>query len=408
MKIGLGVWDLTIRGGTQRQVIELAHGLRAAGHDVTLYCVTLNRAACFAKRLAGLPIVALRDDVDRVETASSHPSLPGRLAYYARRLGAQWEESRQLAARVDPATELFNAHDHNAAWLGALVKRRLSIPAVWMINDLPRGTFPRAHPVLAALGRAALGWNLNWFERRLVRTYDALVVLDERNRALARRAYGREATVIRSGLDVTGIAFRPRSAPAPDATTVLLCVGAIFPWRRYEDAIRATRLLRTRGRTVTLTITGRTDRATACAAALIRLASSLPHAPVTFAGDLHEAALRSAMASADIFLFPADRQTWGLTVFEAMAAGTPTVVSRGAGAHEVLVDRQTAMLVEPRRPEQIVAAVEALLDDPELYQRVSRQGRHFVETTLGWDRYAAAMDRLFRGLSGGAPSAPPR
>ncbi len=397
MNIGLGVRDLTISGGTQRQVIELARGLLAQGHAVTLYCCDLNRDRCYPDRLAGLSIIALREGVTAVETASAHPSWPGRAAYYARRYRAQRADALSLAERMDPATDLFNAHDHDAGWLGDRVRRRLGIPTVWMINDLPRSFFPRSGPVAAALGRAALGWNVNILERRIARGYDRLIVLDRRNQALVRAATGVEATVVRSGLDLAACTFRPREAPPAGRPLALLCVGALFPWRRYEDAIAALAPLAVAGRAARLTIVGHRGRAPAYAARLERLAAGAA-GPVTLTGDLPEPALREAIAAADVFLFPASPQTWGLTVFEAMAAGTPAVVSRGAGASEVLVDRDTAMLVNPGRPAALAAAISALAADPALYAGLSLKGRRFVETTLSWERYAADMGALFATL----------
>lgn len=399
MKIGLGVWDLTIRGGTQRQILELARHLQNANHEITIYCCYLNRSVCYPILLEGLRIVALHENIADVDTSSSYSSLPRRLMYYCRRYLEQFSYSRRLAAIVDPETELLNTHDHNAGWLGTLVKKRLNIPTVWMINDLPRGFFPRSNPIIASLGRMALSWNSNLLEKHIARSYDRLVVLDRRNQMMVRSITGLESIIIRSGPDISDISYHHRKPPMPEGPLSLLCVGALFPWRRYEDVISSVAEFQNMNRPVRLRILGNKQRAPTYANKLSDLAARLNVSNcLTLEDEVEESVLHNSFAEANVFLFPAEHQTWGLTVFEAMATGLPAVVSRGAGAHDVLTDRETAMLVNPRCPSQITKALAELWDNRQLYMKLSRNGRLFVKTHLGWKHYASEMGALFASL----------
>jgi glycosyltransferase involved in cell wall biosynthesis len=56
-------------------------------------------------------------------------------------------------------------------------------------------------------------------------------------------------------------------------------------------------------------------------------------------------------------------EPFGMTALEAMACGTPVVASRVGGLAETVVDGRTGILVPPRQPRSIRAAIEALLND---------------------------------------------
>ena len=51
--------------------------------------------------------------------------------------------------------------------------------------------------------------------------------------------------------------------------------------------------------------------------------------------------------------------------------------------------------MNPKAPEEIAAAVERLINNPELYLKLSRNGRSFVEKNITWERYAKEMLEIF-------------
>jgi glycosyltransferase involved in cell wall biosynthesis len=87
-----------------------------------------------------------------------------------------------------------------------------------------------------------------------------------------------------------------------------------------------------------------------------------------------------------------------------MACGSPVIVSRSCGAHEVLEDQQTALLVPHRDPRAIRDAVRALAGHPEFHRKVSRQGLAYVQQHMSWERYAQEMLQVFEqaGRNAGA------
>ncbi len=112
---------------------------------------------------------------------------------------------------------------------------------------------------------------------------------------------------------------------------------------------------------------------------------------ISFPGRVSEEKLLSLFHEADIFVFPHHMQTWGLVVFEAIATGLPTIVSRGTGAHEVLTNMENSILVDERRPEEIADAVEKLASDKSFYEKISNAGSTFARESLPWRNYATGV-----------------
>ncbi len=66
--------------------------------------------------------------------------------------------------------------------------------------------------------------------------------------------------------------------------------------------------------------------------------------------------LEALYAAADVMCFPSLLEGFGFPVVEAMAQGTPVVTSRGTSTEE-LVSGGAGLLVDPREPEEIAAAL---------------------------------------------------
>jgi glycosyltransferase involved in cell wall biosynthesis len=98
--------------------------------------------------------------------------------------------------------------------------------------------------------------------------------------------------------------------------------------------------------------------------------------PTRFRGVLDRTALARAMGECEIFVLPStpaasgDQDGLPVVLLEAMAAGCAIVASRLPGIDEVLTDGQTGLLVPPRDPGALRAALVRLLDDPPLRVRL--------------------------------------
>jgi glycosyltransferase involved in cell wall biosynthesis len=99
---------------------------------------------------------------------------------------------------------------------------------------------------------------------------------------------------------------------------------------------------------------------------------------VVFAGVLGETALPACYAAADLCVWPAVREAYGIALLEAQAAGLPVVAGREYGVAEVVQHGLTGILTPPRDVRAFAQAVGGLLDDPDRRQVMAERAWRFV------------------------------
>ena len=92
---------------------------------------------------------------------------------------------------------------------------------------------------------------------------------------------------------------------------------------------------------------------------------------------------------------------FGLAMVEAMQSGCAVVASRHGAAAEIVADGRTGLLVTPGDGDATAAALERLLADEALRERLSAAGRHHVEASFSEERFAAQVSALWRGSDPG-------
>ena len=102
-----------------------------------------------------------------------------------------------------------------------------------------------------------------------------------------------------------------------------------------------------------------------------KLEERLPN--TVFTGHLRGDTLARAYASADVFLFPSDTETFGNVTLEAMASGLPTVCADAPGSSALVNDGETGFLAQPGDAAGFLKAVERLVTDPALRRAMGEQ-----------------------------------
>jgi glycosyltransferase involved in cell wall biosynthesis len=98
--------------------------------------------------------------------------------------------------------------------------------------------------------------------------------------------------------------------------------------------------------------------------------------------------LRALYAGADLYVQPSSSETFGRTVIEAMACGTPILAARAGATPEILAE--AGHYYEALDVAACAAKIGAILSDAELRQDLSREG---LERARGFS-YESELDRL--------------
>jgi len=244
------------------------------------------------------------------------------------------------------------------------------------------------------------GWA--WLEKRVAgpRRSKPLIVLSERMKRDFMRHHHTPAGkifVIHNGVDCTKYSpdnvalyreeIRRRHSLAQHDQVVLL-LGIDWVRKGIAQAVEALSLLD--ALPVKLLIVGPDDPTPY--QELVR--SRGVEAQIIFAGPTGEP--WKYYAASDIFLLPTVYEAFGLVVLEAMATGLPTVVSREAGAAELIQDGRNGLLInEPRDSAEIAAKLESLLKDSVLRRQLG-EAACITALQQTWDQVAHRTVEVYR------------
>ena len=128
-------------------------------------------------------------------------------------------------------------------------------------------------------------------------------------------------------------------------------------------------------------------------------------ARVVRTGWLEPTVLAALLQEATVLAFPSLYEGFGFPPLEAMAAGVPVVATRAGSLPEVLGDG--AVLVDVGDDDGLVEALERVLDDPALRQRLVAAGTARA-ASFSWERCGEGLSRLYRDAAGAAVADAPR
>lgn len=168
---------------------------------------------------------------------------------------------------------------------------------------------------------------------------------------------------------------RTHSRLAPSGTGPRLAlIGRLSPRKGTDVALEAVKLLRSRGRDVVLDVCGSTFTGYEWFEEKLRRRADDPELAGSvvwhgFIGDTWP-----VLDLASVVLVPSRQEPFGNTAVEGQLAGRPVVASRVQGLCEIIQDGVTGLLVDPGDPAGLADAVERLLDDPAMAQRLAAAG----------------------------------
>jgi len=118
---------------------------------------------------------------------------------------------------------------------------------------------------------------------------------------------------------------------------------------------------------------------------------------VRFTGGIRERSdVARLLAAADVFVSASLMETYGLTLVEAMACGTPVVAFRVGGIPEAAPDGQGAILCPPHNGAALIEAITKLRNSPQLRYRLGNLAHERAHSRNAASSFANTFARLYR------------
>lgn len=282
----------------------------------------------------------------------------------------RWLYNARIAARPPHADVVVGVDLDGFIWA-----RRRRIPYAVMLKGIIADELRHERGWVRALLTLQARW-----ERANCERADRIVVPSRYSAEVAASVYAippAKLAVVPEPIDVD--AWRRLFAAAagrPASRPLVLAVARMYPRKRLQDLLVAASRLRQRIPDVQIRIVGDGPES----GHLRRLHAELGLGDsVAFLGEVPRAILAVEYGRAHCFCLPSVQEGFGLVFAEAMAAGLPVVACRAAAIPEVVIDGRTGLLVAPRSPEEVAAALERLLTNAELRKALGEAGRRRVE-----------------------------
>lgn len=119
----------------------------------------------------------------------------------------------------------------------------------------------------------------------------------------------------------------------------------------------------------------------------------LPQNQIIYTGYMEAAALPLLYANAVLFLYPSLAEGFGLPLIESMACGTPVITGNNSSLPEVGAD--AAYFVDASNSNEIFLAINRLLTDAELYNRLKEKGLNNA-TRFSWEKTARQTLEIYK------------
>jgi glycosyltransferase involved in cell wall biosynthesis len=201
--------------------------------------------------------------------------------------------------------------------------------------------------------------------------------------------------VVPNGCDVPADRRFPGLSPAHPARVVY--AGQLYPWKGVDVLVEAMAHVPAARLVVLGGLEGEEDLARVRALVAARGLSERTEMP----GTLPQAQVAAELARAAVVVAPflhtamTERHTSPLKAFEAMAAGRPIVASALPSSREFLRDGHNALLVPPGDAGALAAALQRVLADPGLAERLARAAWE-ASPAYSWEARARALRELFQ------------
>ena len=356
-------------GGAERVMLSLVEGLRNRGYEPS---VALLEDGVLAEWLDEQNVPTLVMEAGRTRQVHRAAAATARLV--------------RLLGKTRPEAVISNmSRTHVYAGIAAAARR---VPAIWWQHSIPHRTrFDVAASFVPA--RAVV------------------CVTEAAARAQRKLTPRRRVVVINPGIPIPALRAAAGTGDAIrrelgwEENRVVGLVARLEPWKGHETFLRAAALVAETHSDARFAIVG---------GALMGREGDYPQRMHALAADLglgerahfagHQPNPWSWIDALDVFVHASHGEPFGTVIAEALALGKPVIAGADGGPLEVIEHEVSGLLVEPRRPELLAAAIRRLLDDGELRTRLSAAALERAPM-FSEERMAERFDALIRDYAAG-------
>jgi len=240
------------------------------------------------------------------------------------------------------------------------------------------------------------GWSPSYeFGSRALRGYagrlHGRIAVSAAARHFIDRYFPGDYKVIPNGVDVERYGRAVPVARWQDGTPNILFVGRFEPRKGVLEMLKAFRQVRRDGVEARLLLVGGGPQEREAR----RYVATRRMGGVEFLGRVSDDEKVQLFRTADVYCSPATgRESFGIVLLEAMAAGAPIVASDIHGYKGVVRRGREALLVPPREPKELAAALRRLIEDRELAAEMSASGIARA-AEFSWPRVTAKVDDYY-------------
>lgn len=198
-----------------------------------------------------------------------------------------------------------------------------------------------------------------------------------------------------SGVDVNR--FTPADDRA-DGPLVVTMVARLIRHKGVDEFLAAAEALKKRwGDAVIFQLAGNEDPGNPWPADIARLDDCVRRGIVRRLGYIKDTP--ALLRGTDIYALPSYyREGTPMSVLEAMSTGLAVVTTDGVGCRETVISEQSGLIVPTRDTAALIAALDRLLSDPELRQRLGRAARKRAQDVFAVEKVVAAIFEVYREL----------
>ena len=239
--------------------------------------------------------------------------------------------------------------------------------------------------------------------RKIAAASFVVTCTDANRRFLTRLANGTPVHCIYHGLNAELarlLQAPPRRSVRSDGELRILGVGRLVRKKGFDVFVDALAALRRRGVRWRAVIVG--EDGDAGNDVRRRIADQALGDRITLTGPLGQAALYDEYRQADVMCLPCrvdddgDRDGIPNVLVEAMACGVPAITTAVSGIPELVTDGETGLIVPVDDPAATAQAIERLVTDPGLADRIAGKAAAHVRERFDGDRLAGDLARLFQ------------